>query len=949
MSDPGRTAAREADSRTRELSQPPAERGSAGATAVGIGAELGRYVILRRVGEGGMGIVYEAHDPELGRTIALKLLWPSRRTPERMAKLRREAQAMARISHPNVVQVFDVGSYGEHVFLAMELVRGRNLSQWLGERRRPWPAVLAVMMEAARGLAAAHAAGLVHRDVKPGNILVDELGHAKVGDFGLAHAIVEAEPTGDPASRSSSDSDAPVVSLDVTAAGAGTPNYMPPEQHLGTSVDARGDQYAFCVTLWEALFGARPYRGDELHALLLAKLEHDPRPPRGASVPKWIVTVCMRGLSPRVEQRYASMDELLARLDGGRHRLRPWLVGGGAAVVSAALVAALSPRSRCDDALRELDGIWDDAVKAELRRAVGASDQPWAAPTWTSASTRVDDWATRWIGVRGTVCEQATATDEGTELDRRLACLHGGRAALATVLGLVRDGETAVLRDAVSTVTELPAPERCLLDGPAQELDEPARARLARAREQLARAEALGRAGHPKDGLALVDAELAAIDAVAQPGLIAEIHTMRGVLLKLEGDGEAAERELEQGYWLAREQDDDATMLRSATQLVSVVGWDLARVNDGLEWARHAEAALTRSGADATAQAALLDVHGSVLRRGGHYDEARVVLERARDLWATLGEHDLRYASALNNFAGLELGVGKLDEALASYQRALEIQRAVLGDDHPTLAATLGGIGISHYSKGEYAEARAPLERAVALREATLGEEHPLLAVSLNNLGIDLLRLGDYDASLATHRRALAIRERALDPDHPDIAESLNNLGVVLQEQDRFAEAEPYFARCVAIDERRLGPEHPSLVGPLNNVGIVLRGQQRPADAERWHRRALDIATRKLGEAHVATANASLGVAETMVARERWADALPLFERASAIYATQDGEPNNRAEALFGLARAHWGLAQDRERARAEGELALAAYERSGATGARGRAAVRAWLDGLPR
>ncbi|HWB78198.1 MAG TPA: serine/threonine-protein kinase, partial [Nannocystaceae bacterium] len=480
MSEP--VPAREADSRTRELSQPSGDRTLAAATAVRIGGALGRYVIVRRIGEGGMGIVYEAHDPELGRTIALKLLWPARRTPERTARLKREAQAMARISHPDVVQVFDVGSVGEHVFLAMELVRGRNLSQWLAEKRRPWPEVLAVMLQAARGLAAAHAAGLVHRDVKPGNILVDDRGHAKVGDFGLAHAIVDAEPTGAP-SRDS-DTDAPLVAAEHTAAGAGTPNYMPPEQHVGAAVDARGDQYAFCVTLWEALHGARPFRGAELHALLVAKLEHDPKPPRGNRVPKWLTLACLRGLSPRPEQRFASMDELIARLDRRGGRALPWLVGGAAAIASASIASSLAPSSRCDDAMRELAGTWDDDVKRELQRRVGASDLPWAAPTWTSASGVIDEWSARWIGVRGSVCETAASTEPG-ELDRRIACLRGGRAALATVVELVRDGETPVLRDVVSTVTDLPPPERCLVASPSEQLDEPTRAKVAATREQL--------------------------------------------------------------------------------------------------------------------------------------------------------------------------------------------------------------------------------------------------------------------------------------------------------------------------------------------------------------------------------------------------------------------------------------------------------------------------------
>ena len=272
------------------------------------GSSVGRYVLRRRIGAGGMGVVYAADDPELGREVAIKLLRPDRLSgqPEARARIIREARAMARISHPNVITVFDAGAAGEHVFIAMELVRGQSLRSWMADRGRSAAEIVEIFSKAGRGLAAAHDAGLVHRDFKPDNVLVGDAGEVRVSDFGLA--LENEAPAPGPGDRS------------VTATRtAGTPAYMAPEQHVAGHIDARSDQFSFAASLYEALHGERPFRGDsydELSANVLAGRVA----PATARVPRSLRAILLRALSVRPGDRFPTMDALLRAL--GRDRAR---------------------------------------------------------------------------------------------------------------------------------------------------------------------------------------------------------------------------------------------------------------------------------------------------------------------------------------------------------------------------------------------------------------------------------------------------------------------------------------------------------------------------------------------------------------------------------------------------------------------------------------------------
>jgi formylglycine-generating enzyme required for sulfatase activity len=316
------------------------------------GTTVGRYLVLERLGAGAMGVAYAAYDPKLDRKIALKLLRPQEGRGDqarRTARLEREAQAIAKLSHPNVVGIFDVGVHQGQVFLAMEYLGGGTLRDWLAATKRPWREIVKMFIEVGHGLAAAHAEGLIHRDFKPDNVLLDKAGTPKVVDFGLVRLTsgIDLSIGGSIDPNATEEDDAPFLPLAATVAAAltrtgalaGTPAYMAPEQFLGKPVNARTDQFAFCVALHEALYGERPFAGENIVTLADAVTSGRLRPPpKESDVPAWIRQIVRRGLETDPKVRLASLDALVQQLRiDPRARARTRLVATGLAVTALSL------------------------------------------------------------------------------------------------------------------------------------------------------------------------------------------------------------------------------------------------------------------------------------------------------------------------------------------------------------------------------------------------------------------------------------------------------------------------------------------------------------------------------------------------------------------------------------------------------------------------------------
>ena len=845
------------------------------------GDPLDRYVVLDRIGAGAMGLVYAAYDPKLDRRVALKLL--HMRGPEvgtrRAQRLLREAQAMAQLSHPNVVTVHDVGTADGRVFLAMEYIEGQTLTNWLAEQPS-WPQVLDVFVAAGRGLAAAHAKGLVHRDFKPDNVMLDEDDRVRVMDFGLARARDDASAD-EPPSRPGVE-----LSTQVTRTGAlmGTPAYMAPEQHLGLALDARSDQFSFCVALYEGLYGVRPFSGESPAALGMAVTRGMlDDPPPGRTIPKWLRRVVLRGLRPSPDERFADMPQLLQALqvDPGRRRRRlGW--SAGALVLLGAGAWWSTPRAPpagagpCQDTARHLRGVWDEQRQATLTQAMTASGSPMADATLSRVRQRLDRYTAQWVQLRTDNCEATRIRGEQSEalLDLRNACLDDRLRRVDDLLGVLAQADAEVVQRAVSAVVALPALDRCadvvaLRDG-LPPPDDPAVAEaVQQLREQIGRARARLHAGLYQEARALATSVRQEAAGVRYPPVLAEAHALEGEMLDETGDAAGAERALRQAYLTALQNRHDEVAARAAALLTYVVGYRLARHREGFVWGEHALAMGLRIGEGKLAEAharhnlgALADATGDTTTASEQYQRSFVL--RAR----LLPQDHPDLARSLNALGNLHSRRGEYDQALARYRHALELREQIFGPGHPEVAGALNNVSIILRRQGQFDDSVRALRRTVEIYEAVRGPDHPELAQSLDNLGLSLREGGDPVAAEPPHRRALEIRERILGPKHPDLGDSLVGLGRALCDQGRHEEAEPLLQRALTLYEQGFGADHPVVASALVGLGIARRGQGREATARAYFERATALlddkapGTSEAAEAHAWLDGAGVATAE---------------------------------------------------------------------------------------
>ena len=902
------------------------------------GALVGRYVVLSKLGAGGMGVVFAAFDPELDRKVALKLLHPRivadaelATTREARARLIREAQALARLNHPHIVAIHDVGEHQGAVWLAMEYVDGETFAAWVKQRPRTWREVVAVLSSAARGLSAAHDAGLVHRDIKPDNIMVGRDGRVRVMDLGLARALAsDAEPAREVsvAAGTAVAGDLEVLAARVTRVGAvmGTPAYMSPEQFRGVPADARADVFSLCVTLWEALHGERPFAGDtlvELAAHVLSGTVRAPRGPRARRVPGWLRRVCLRGLAAAPERRFASMQALLGALARGRTRalVHTWLAGAAVAATVAASVVLYQHHDRagriaaCEGAGARIVDVWNDDARASVRAGILATGLGYAPATADKVMPFLDAQAAAWRDQRTRACVRADieASLDAEQLDRVVWCLDERSMELAALATELSRADAAVVQKSVLAAAELAPVSTCTDDHVLAALPAPPSAEVRpqadAVRTTLSRARTLLAAGKYADGLQLARTALADAEVHAWLPLTAAARQLEGELLMKSGRNAEAEAASLAAYMQAAKLRAWHVAARAALNLLANIGYAQARHGEGKVWAGHAEVAIAFAG----------DPVG------------------------------LREADRLHQLANVHYATSEYAEARQLHARALALREQALGPEHPVVASSLNNLAVVLQELRAFTEAKPLLERALEIQEKALGPEHPDVAHSLNNLAILYQRTGADAEAMPLQQRALEIQEKALGPEHPGVAVCLNNLAKLHQRAGAYAEARSLLTRALAIQEKALGPEHPDVAASLNNLADLLRKEGADADAKVHYERALAIRERALGPEHprVATSLATLG--ELALERAEGAEALPLLERAVAIYDAQADDSGDALQARFDLARAIVATHGDRSRALAEAQTAAAGFRAAGASGAEDLAAVEAFIAAAPR
>jgi len=800
------------------------------------GQTIGRYVILNLIGRGGMGEVYAAYDPQLDRRIALKLLHDGvlRETSAQAAskRLLREAKAIARLSHPNVVVVHDAGAigdpvHGQRVFLAMEFIEGETLSAWLDAAPRSWRAVRDVFVAAGEGLAAAHEAGLVHRDFKPQNVMVARDGGVRVMDFGLASDMSGADGDGGAAPsdlRHVAVAPTPeTVALTRTGVLLGTPIYMAPEQFRGQAADARSDQFSFCVALFEAVHGERPFPSDTLpqlmEAVLAGRVREPPARPRIPRIPSFLRRLLLRGLSPDPAARFPSMRALLDQLRADPARRRRTVVAS--ALVAAAFLAGGAGVHRvvtrgerlCGGAAAKLEGIWevvDGARRGEVQRAFLGTGRDFAEQTWTRVSVMLDEYSRRWTAMYTDSC-QATHVrgDQSAEvLDLRTSCLEGPRGALGALTELFTRADGTVLAEAVNAVQALPPIERCS-DVPTLRAVVPppagaARARVAALTTRLAEVKALRDTGQWHAALAQARALVTQVRAVGYDPLLAEVLSLQSWLEHESGDSVSAVPTMEQALWMGVAAHRDDIAAEMGVQLVGINAYYVGSVESARRWIQPAEALLARLGpGHERITSWLYQARGTLAERSGDYPTAKREYDQALAYKTkALPPNHPDIAKTYYSRANVELSQGDARAAQADADRALAIYRAAYGPDSPLAWAPLDIRGEALNMLHRYKEAESDFRDAVRRSSGLYGDDHPWTAYALNDLGQVLVNEGRLGEAIPFLEKALRVRER-LERSADDTAETRFALARALWAADRGAgpEQERARARAVALAE----------------------------------------------------------------------------------------------------------------------------------------------------
>lgn len=745
---------------------------------------MGRYEVVSALGAGGMGQVHLADDPELDRQVALKILHDHvADDPRHRARIIREARALAKLSHPNVVALYDVFEHQEKIVLAMEHVEGCSLQEWQTSKPRPWKDVLEVYGEAARGLAAAHRAGIVHRDFKPTNALRGDDGRVRVLDFGVAGgpAVVGETPLELPG-REPPTHDGPTP----MSAALGTPGYMAPEQWAGRHVDGLADQFALCLALWEALTGVRPF------GIVPLTAPEDVAEPRGEArgVPSPVWRALRQGLRFNPMRRWPDLDTLADELAyiPGRHRRR--LYGLGGVLVAASAVAAvrsiipMPPEPEdCTGDEAAIDEFWTDEARNAIGSAAGAGPE-FASNTWERLEADLGDYALAWSETSRNACALSPS-----RRDAARQCLERRLGQFEFVVGALAGGGVGALGRAPALRATLLPLSDCEAGGPvARDGSVPADDRHGAQREALER---LFDDAHVSVAVARFDEAgpkterlLEALDAaeVTTGRLLAEAKMLRGTFLREVGRPHEAEALLDAAMRLALTSDDDDTALRAVAQLARVQAADLGHPQQGLGALNAMKGVLDRNRASPTTGRAVGRARAVVLLELGELDAARSQLERIAP--QARGVQRLRIDLALAEVAQAN---DEPERARALLDAAIEAAGAELGPDHPV-------VGMAYRDRGVLRQQAEPETAAEDLRRAyeigSTAYPEGTLRWAQNELvrAMQLRERGEWAAVRRHADAAWAVQETALPRGHYERGAAQHLLGQAAQAEGKLQE-----------------------------------------------------------------------------------------------------------------------------------------------------------------
>lgn len=751
---------------------------------------LGRYVLLSRIGMGGQGIVHEAYDPELDRKVAIKLIMGQ--DAPRDDALAREARAASRVAHDNIVAVHDVGRYdsldlsdeGQHrqevpregVFLVMELLTGGDLATWIERDKPAWPQIVDRFIAVAEGLAAAHDRGVVHLDFKPQNVLLSESGTPKIVDFGLARLHHAAE--------------------DSSTRG-GTAPYMAPEQHdKAATPGPEADQYAFCVALFEALGGERPFAKVQGKALLEAKLEGPPKlTARG--VPERIRRAVRRGMSADSAERFPSMHAVVDELRASRRRRGPTLaltiavIGAGAASVLA------SERDPCAAVEGELDDVWNPERRERLHARLSEASESFASTVATTVVEDLDAHRDAWLDSRRRSCVDAHANDRA-DADNPSLCLQSARSGFAEVVAILEQAGPDAVGRAHRILDALPRPQICDTADPGAPSSASSEDVL-EVERLITQARSLGTR---PESVEAAERAVTRAEAIGDPTLRARAAIEHGAALVAVADLERAAEVLELAVLDAERAGDDATAVLALAALAYCRGWEQHRFPEARRAIGLAQAKVDRANLGWWPRARLALAEGAVDVRQGAVVEAATSLGHAREL---LTQHLGSEHPSLDRVDRIEtIGwfmAGRTDVAAQISERRAKRLRQRLGADHPETLSVEGNLAVFAKMDGRYREALTILLRVTPAQQRVLEEDNHSALTSRHQLATVLEIFGRFDDAAAMAQSVLDSRIRTLDADDADIMTSHVILGSALLGGGRLPEAAPHIRRAVQMLE----------------------------------------------------------------------------------------------------------------------------------------------------
>jgi len=771
-----------------------------------------------------MGVVYVAYDADLDRRVALKLLLTPPETGESgYTRLQREAQALAKLSHPNVVQVYETGRHNDRVYLAMEYIEGSTLRAWQDHNSPSWREAINMYMSAGRGLAAAHQAGLIHRDFKPANVLVGNDGRPRVLDFGLARADTATNlPTPSSAShptlRTLDSHSNSSLNAELTKAGTllGTPAYMAPEQLFLSDTDARCDVYAFSASLWEALYGRRPYPGKTAKELRAQLRAGPPTPPPGP-VPAVLGRVLLRGLAFNRQDRFPSMEDCLDALEAALHRPRRVMLIAGAALLTSAFVALALLATRGHDdpaqacaAAGDLQGAWSPAIAEEIEGTIADIGLTYGSTTWSVVKPRLQAYAAALSGAMIDACIVREGYDDqlSPALHEQIRCFDHRLLELRTVIDKLRDADAKILENAVAAVSGLSSLDHCAnlerLSADAlrrrQSGHDGTSSRWAEAQSLLIEADVADRAAEYERSHEFAKQALAAAEELNDPSVRASALHQLGVASFELGNFKESREYLQRALMEAEKSTNDHLVADVILGLFRLDGPTNMDASAARGWELMAEAKLARVG-EAPPLRIRLDLFRAIT--ANEFDDRETAMEAvqaANELASRhREEHPNLYVRALSTLSSVQHRNGDLHSSERTLNRAFAEHIELFGEGHPYQASLLYSIGTTQLRLRMFGEGRNTLLQALEAREAIHGPNHPEVSRTLNSLAAAYLEVAEIETAIPLIERALAIDEEARGKDHPELFFPLLNLSEALKTIGRLDDAERHLQRAKTI------------------------------------------------------------------------------------------------------------------------------------------------------